>query len=207
VGRLRVAKSSRSAAPTRTHFPLLHRTHRHRTSDCDSKHFTTSCISVGKISKHPSFFVAVEYAGPQLGKIAEARASATGLKTPRSCEHGAQHAAPLQDRIECRRADQAHCLCNRRTLRSASISAGQSKDWPLRNLAYRRRAHPATATPNYFSSPANSEKSAIVVNSRSNSASSARRLLRTASSSAITITSRKNWSTALRRPAISSSAS
>jgi hypothetical protein len=59
----------------------------------------------------------------------------------------------------------------------------------------------------YFSSPANSEKSAMVVNSRSSSASNARRLLRTASSSAMTITSRKNWSTALRRPAISSSAS
>ena len=44
----------------------------------------------------------------------------------------------------------------------------------------------------YFSSPPSSEKSAMVVNSRSNSASSARRFLRTASSSAITITSTKN---------------
>ena len=59
----------------------------------------------------------------------------------------------------------------------------------------------------YFSSPASSEKSAMVVNSRSNSASNASRFFRTASSSAITITSTKNWSTTFRKPAISSSAS
>jgi len=59
----------------------------------------------------------------------------------------------------------------------------------------------------YFSSPPSSEKSAMVVNSRNNSARSAKRFLRTASSSAITITSSKKRSTALRVPAISSRAS
>jgi len=53
-------------------------------------------------------------------------------------------------------------------------------------------ASPHAPGQSYFSSPANSAKSAMVVNSRNNSASNAKRLLRTASSSAMTITSIKN---------------
>jgi|GEM_PF-3261791 hypothetical protein len=58
-----------------------------------------------------------------------------------------------------------------------------------------------------YASPPSSEKSAMVVNSRKSSDSRARRFLRTASSSAITMTSSKKLSTTLRSPAISSSAS
>src|SRR5208282_4490384 len=57
------------------------------------------------------------------------------------------------------------------------------------------------------SSPPNSEKSAMVVNSLRISESKARRFFRTASFSAITITPSKKSSTALRSPAMTSSAS
>jgi hypothetical protein len=52
--------------------------------------------------------------------------------------------------------------------------------------------NPSSMPTSYFSSPPNSEKSAMVVNSRNSSESKARRFFLTASSSAITITSTKN---------------
>src|SRR4029077_8400507 len=79
-------------------------------------------------------------------------------------------------------------------------------------LSYRYLARGADLAPiwecrpadnfHFPSSPPNSEKSAIVVNSRNKSDNNARRFFRTASSSTITITLSKNVSTTLRSPAI-----